>query len=95
MIALAIAVGAAIALGLALLRLLAGPTLHDRALAARSAIMRAMLVTAALAVAAGEAAWLDVGFALAFAALLLLMAMLKVFRTGTFQAPLARSGEDA
>lgn len=95
MIALALAAGAAIALLLALFRLMAGPTLHDRALAAKTLIMRVVMICAALAVAAAEPAWLDVALALMLGALVLMAAVLKVFRARTFQAPLAPPLEEA
>ncbi|GIK49786.1 MAG: hypothetical protein KJZ75_14695 [Hyphomonadaceae bacterium] len=95
MIALALGAGAAALLLLALLRLLTGPTLHDRALAAKSIVLRAALICAAIAVAAGESVWIDAAFALVFGALVVMTAALKIFRTNTFQAPLARPLEDA
>ncbi|MBC7768121.1 MAG: cation:proton antiporter [Phycisphaerales bacterium] len=95
MIAFAMAIGAALALGLALLRMFAGPTLHDRALAVKTVMIRAVLVCAALATAAGRSDWLDAAFALAFAALVLMVAVMKVFRAGAFQTPLVRSAEEA
>lgn len=91
---IALGAGAAVLLVLALLRLLAGPTLQDRALAAKSIVLRAALICAAIAVAAGESVWVDAAFALAFGALVLMAAALKIFRANTFQAPLARPLED-
>lgn len=93
MIALGAAAGAGVALLLALLRLFAGPTLHDRALAVYGVMQRAALACAALAVAAGRTDWLDAALALLFAAFVLNAAMLKAARARTFQAPLARSEE--
>lgn len=90
MIALAAAIGAAIAMGLALLRLFAGPTLYDRTLAANAVGWKAALACAALAVAAGQPAWLDVAFALLFALYVANAAVLKFFRARTFQAPMVR-----
>ena len=88
--ALIAAGGVALALGLALLRLFAGPTLYDRTLAMKSVVIRAALVCAALGVAIGAAAWVDVAFALLLGLLVVMMAVSKVFRARTFQAPLAR-----
>ncbi|MEZ6024240.1 MAG: cation:proton antiporter [Hyphomonadaceae bacterium] len=94
MVALAAAAGVLIALALTLVRLFAGPTLYDRALAAKSAAIKLVLICAALAVAAGRADWVDAAFALLLAALVTTAAVLKFFRARTFQPPLAR-GEDA
>jgi multicomponent Na+:H+ antiporter subunit F len=92
MIALIAAVGAVLALLLMLPRLFFGPTLYDRALAAKTLIFRCALICAAIAVVAGETLWIDAALALAFGALVLMVAVAKVFRTRTFQAPLAREG---
>jgi multicomponent Na+:H+ antiporter subunit F len=93
MIAVVAAAGLVLALLLGLVRLFIGPTLYDRALAVKTLIIRAALVCGAMAVAAGESLWVDVALALALAGLVLMMAVTKVFRARTFQAPLAR--EDA
>ncbi len=93
MIAVIAAAGALLALLLCLPRLIFGPTLHDRALAARSLAIRVALIAAAGAVAFADARLTDVALVLAFSALVLSFAALKAFRLRTFQAPLARSGE--
>lgn len=85
---LAIAAVLAFALALSLLRLFAGPTLHDRALAAKAIVVKAALLCAAAAAAAGQAQWIDAAFALVFGALIVAIAVAKVFRARTFQAPL-------
>jgi multicomponent Na+:H+ antiporter subunit F len=90
MIALIAAGGAALALGLALVRLFAGPTLYDRTLAMKSVVTRAALVCAAIAVAFGATAWVDVAMAMLLGLLVVMTAVSKVFRARTFQAPLAR-----
>ena len=95
MSALVIAIVAGIALAFGLPRLFSGPTLHDRALAARTLLIRVSLVCAAVAVAMGRSAWLDAAFAIVFAALVLMIAVMKVFRVRSFQAPLARAQEEA
>lgn len=95
MIALAAAAGACVALVLSLVRLFAGPTLYDRTLAANAIIVKAALICAAGAVLANHAQWLDAAFAFVFAAIVVNVAVLKVFRARTFQAPLAREAEDA
>jgi multicomponent Na+:H+ antiporter subunit F len=91
--ALAAAAGVVLTLGLALLRLFAGPTLHDRALAANSVVMKLAVIAAAASVLSGQAAWIDVALAFVFALLVMNLAMLKFFRLRTFQAPLARAEE--
>lgn len=95
MMALVLAFGAGLALAFGLVRLFAGPTLHDRTLAAKTVLIRAVLVCAAIAVAAGRSDWLDAAFALMFAAFVLLVAVMKVFRARAFQTPLVRPAEDA
>ena len=90
MIALVVAAAIAIVMGLTLPRLLNGPTLYDRALAASALVLRTALACAALAVAAGRADWVDAAVALFLAALTLNAAVLKFFRTRSFQPPLAR-----
>lgn len=94
MIALIAAGALLVLLGLTLMRLFAGPTLYDRVLGAMSVINKSALVCAALGVALGQAAGIDVAFALAFAGLVLNVAALKFFRARTFQAPLARAGRE-
>jgi multicomponent Na+:H+ antiporter subunit F len=90
MIALIGATGVALLLALTLLRLHAGPTLYDRALAASSVTTKAALICAALATSAGRADFVDPAFALAFGSFVLNVAILKFFRTGSFQAPMVR-----
>jgi multicomponent Na+:H+ antiporter subunit F len=89
-VAVAAAVGAAVAMAMALLRLFAGPTLYDRLLAANAAGWKAALVCAALAVAAAQPAWLDAAIALLLAIYVTNAAVLKFFRARTFQAPMVR-----
>lgn len=89
MIALAAAIGAMIALALALVRLFVGPTLHDRTLAANAALVSAVLICAAAAAFARRTDWLDATFALLLGGFLFNVVVLKFFRLGTFQAPLA------
>jgi len=92
-IALIVAAGATIALALSMLRLFAGPSLYDRALAANSVVVKAMLIAAAGAVAANEPRFADMCIALAAALLVVNVAAAKFFRARTFQAPLARAEE--
>jgi multicomponent Na+:H+ antiporter subunit F len=95
MIAIIIAAAVALSLALTLPRLFTGPTLYDRALAASAVVLRAALACAALATAAGEAAWVDAAIGLVLAALVFNAAVLKFFRARSFQPPLVRPMEDA
>ena len=95
MIGMVVIAGVGIALVLTLLRLFAGPTLYDRALAAKLVVIEAALACAGAAVLLDTAAVVDVALALVFGALVLGVAVLKFFRARTFQAPLVRAGEDA
>lgn len=91
MTALAAAAGAFIALLFCLVRLFAGPTLYDRTLAVNGVVIKLALIAAAGAVLSGRAAFVDVALAFVLALLVVNVAVLKVFRAGTFQAPLARA----
>jgi multicomponent Na+:H+ antiporter subunit F len=93
MIALAAAVGVGLALALCLARLFGGPTLYDRTLAANAIVSKAALICAAIAVIAGQSAWVDAAIALTFTAFVVNVAILKFFRARTFQAPLSRREE--
>lgn len=94
MIALIGAAGVAVCLALTLARLHVGPTLYDRALAASSVVTKAALICAALATAAGYPEIIDIALALALGGFVFAVAVLKFFRSGTFQAPMARARED-
>lgn len=89
-LALAAVSGVLIALALTLMRLFAGPTLYDRVLAANSVALKAALICAALAAAAGRAEWIDAALALVFAVFVLNVAIVKFFRARSFQPPLDR-----
>lgn len=91
MIALAAAIGATLAAILVLVRLFAGPTLYDRALAAHSAAGKAALACAALGVMAGAPQWIDVALALVLGMFIANAATLKFFRAKSFQAPMYRA----
>jgi multicomponent Na+:H+ antiporter subunit F len=93
MSAIAAAVGACLALALCLARLFAGPTLYDRALAANGVAMKLAIICAAGAVLARQSVFIDVAIAFVLATLVVNVAVLKFFRTQTFQAPLARTGD--
>lgn len=90
MIALVGAGGVALMLALTLLRLHAGPTLYDRALAASSVTAKAAILCAALAASAGRVDFVDAAFAIALGGFVLNVAILKFFRAGNFQAPMVR-----
>jgi len=92
-VALLAAAGALLALALTLARLFLGPTLHDRALAARAAMLKAALLCAAVAVAFAASAWLDAAFAILLCGLVTSVAVLKFFRARSFQPPLNRGDE--
>jgi multisubunit Na+/H+ antiporter MnhF subunit len=94
MIALVGAAGVALFLALTLLRLHGGPTLYDRALAASSVVTKGALICAALAASAGRAEFVDAAITLALGGFVLNAAVLKFFRAGTFQLPMARAGEE-
>jgi len=89
-----IGVAVAVSAMLVLVRQFAGPTLHDRALAVKTLLVRAVLICAALAVASGRSDWLDAAIALMLAAIVLVIAIAKVFRARSFQTPLMRPQEE-
>lgn len=93
MTAIAAAIGACLALALCLMRLFAGPTLYDRALAANGVVMKLAVICAAVALLARQAVFADVAIAFVLATLVVNVAVLKFFQTQTFQAPLARAGD--
>jgi multicomponent Na+:H+ antiporter subunit F len=92
--AIAAAAGAALALFSCLIRLAGGPTLYDRTLALNGVVMKVTVIAAAAGVLAARAAWVDVALAFVLALLVINVAVVKFFRTRTFQPPLARQ-EDA
>ena len=83
--------GVGIALLLCVVRLFAGPTLYDRTLAANGVIIKVAIIAAAGGVIAGRSELVDVALAFVLACVVLNIAVLKFFRSGTFQAPLARA----
>lgn len=91
MIALVIAAAVVLLLALTLVRLFAGPTLYDRALAVNAIVFKAALVCAAISVVSGRSEAVDAAFVLVLGAFVLNAAALKFFRANTFQAPLARA----
>lgn len=95
MIALAAIVGTLAAVLLASIRLIGGPTLQDRVLAANLVMVLAATMCAALATLRPMSGALDVALALLLGAYVINLAVLKVFKLGTFQAALARAREPA
>jgi multicomponent Na+:H+ antiporter subunit F len=93
MIALIAAIGVGVVMALVLVRLFAGPTLYDRALAANSIVLKAALICAAVAVALNRSEGVEIAFVLVLGGFVLNTAVLKFFRARTFQAPLARAEE--
>ncbi len=93
MIAFAAAIALSALILLIMTRLFAGPTLHDRALAANAIVMKAVLICAALAAAAGEDAWADTAITLLLGSFVTHAAALKFFAAGTFQAPMTSESE--
>lgn len=91
MIALAAMLGALLALFLVGLRAVVGPTLQDRTLASYAIVEKVVLICAAAAAAEPSSAWLDAAFALILSSYVVNVVVLKVFRFGNLQAPLARA----
>lgn len=88
-------VGGAIAafIALASIRLFASATLYDRALAVNAIVVLAALCCATAAAALGSVEGADAALIIVFALLVLNAAIMKFFRVGTFQAPLAQREE--
>lgn len=74
-------------------RLLSGPTLYDRALALKTIGVKLALACAAIAVALKDSAPTDVAVAMGFGLLVVLVAVVKLFRQRSFQPPLSVPGE--
>lgn len=90
MIAFAASAALVVLIALTLMRLFAGPTIYDRALAVNGVVLKAALLCATLAVAFQRSEGVEAAFVLMFGLFVLNTATLKVFRARTFQAPLAR-----
>jgi multicomponent Na+:H+ antiporter subunit F len=93
MTALAAAIGVGIALLLCVVRLFAGPTLYDRTLAVNGIVIKVAIIAAAASVATGRAPLADAALAFLLASVVANVAVLKFFRSRTFQAPLMRAEE--
>jgi len=89
MIALAAIVGVLLALCAPLVRVFAGPTLYDRAFAAKTVLTHAALLAACVAALTSTRAGADVAIALYLGTAVIGVAILKFFRTRAFQPPLA------
>jgi multisubunit Na+/H+ antiporter MnhF subunit len=90
MVAFAAALAVLIGAALAALRLLVGPTLQDRALAVNAICAKMALACAAAAILTGQHDAIAVAFALLLAGYVINLAVLKFFRQGAWQAPMAR-----
>lgn len=89
MIALAAAAALFAAMALASLRLIGGPTLYDRALAAHAVAFLAALALAAFAVVLSAPHLIDAALALIGADLAAALTVLKYFRFQSLQPPLS------
>ena len=94
MIGFAAAAVACVLALLDLLRLFAGPTLYDRALAGVWIAVKLAIACAAVAAANGNARLADVALVLVFCAVTAAAAALRFFKLGSFQAPLVDAGHD-
>ena len=90
MIALAAALIILLAMALILVRLFAGPTMHDRILAVHAFVLLAALLAAAFSAAARKVAWLDFSIVVVLMDLLIVAVSLKFLRYRTMQSPLDR-----
>jgi multicomponent Na+:H+ antiporter subunit F len=83
----AVALALLAALGLALVRALAGPTVFDRALAANSIGTLAMMMLAVLGFLTGRPEFLDLAILYGLLNVISTIAMLKFFRYGDLGDP--------
>jgi len=90
MIALATALALSFAACTAMIRVLIGPTLHDRSMGAHAFLLCMALWIAALAALDHRADWADVALAVAFGDLVLAFALFKAFRARSLQPALTR-----
>lgn len=89
-VAFSIALLLLLAMALISIRLVRGPTLYDRALAAHAFIFVGALAAAAIGAASGQAAWIFAAVALVVSDLAIAIAVLKFFRYRSLQPPLSR-----
>ncbi|MEO0729716.1 MAG: monovalent cation/H+ antiporter complex subunit F [Pseudomonadota bacterium] len=88
-------VGLLIALGLAVVRAILGPTVFDRVLAANVIGTLAILLLASIGFLLGRPEWLDVGLTYGFLNLIATLAMLKYFRYGDLAYDPTERSDDA
>jgi len=93
MIALSAALAGIALLLLCLIRLLTGPTLYDRVIAANAGGLCVIVIASALATWSGDARALDVSIALLFAMVVANVAFFKFSYAKTFQSAIARAEE--
>jgi len=91
MVAVVASIGVCVGLIASLVRLFIGPTLYDRALAARLIIGQSALLCVAATFAAPATVGVEVALGLLLAGSVLLVAVLKFFQTRTFQTPLSQT----
>jgi multicomponent Na+:H+ antiporter subunit F len=87
------ALGLLVGMGLLLVRLLSGPTLYDRALAANAAGTKAVLLICVLCFLADRPIFLDIAIAYAMINFVTTIALLKFFRYRTFQPGFDQSSD--
>lgn len=80
-----------VAIGLALVRALAGPTHYDRMLAVNSIGTKIVLMVGVVGVVAGRSDVLDIAIAYALINFTATIALLKAVRYRSLQAPLSQS----
>lgn len=93
MIALTVALAAIFVLALCLVRLLLGPTLYDRVIAANAIALISAVVAAALSVWRQDESGVDVSIALIIGAVVSNVAFLKFSSLRTFQAAIVNAQE--
>ncbi len=91
MTALAAIIGVGLSLLLCVVRLFAGPTLYDRTLAVNGVVMKIAIIVAAAGVLAESAVFVDAALGFLLSSVVVNVAVLKFFRSGAFQTPLARA----
>jgi multicomponent Na+:H+ antiporter subunit F len=84
----AAAIGVLAAFAMLVARLLRGPTLYDRALAANAAGTKAVILFLLLGALAGRPVFVDIAIAYCAANFISTIAVLRFFRYRSFQAPL-------
>ena|SRR5690606_4538381 len=93
MLLVAAAAGLLAAMGLMIARAIMGPSHYDRMLAANSFGTKTVLLIAVAGFLFGRPHFLDVGIVYALINFMATIALMKFFRYGSLQAPLAKSSE--